>query len=151
MKDVLRTPEERFIDLPDFPWAPNYVQDLRDYEGLRMHLIDEGPPWSDQVFLCLHGEPTWSFLYRKMIPVFLEAGGRVVAPRKVAIVSWLVMRSTSLPRSKRYFRRLRCQCSNPTASAFPSILRTISDRVRHWLLASQKTWVGTCGNSQQTG
>ena len=45
-----------------------------------MHLIDEWPPWSDQVFLCLHGEPTWSFRYRKMIPVFLEAGGRVVAP-----------------------------------------------------------------------
>ena len=80
MKDVLRTPEERFIAVPDFPWAPNYVQDLRDYEGLRMHLIDEGSPWSDQVFLCLHGEPTWSFLYRKMIPTFLEAGGRVVAP-----------------------------------------------------------------------
>ena len=80
VKDVLRTPEERFIGVPDFPWAPNYIADLRDYEGLRMHLIDEGSPWSDQVFLCLHGEPTWSFLYRKMIPVFLEAGGRVVAP-----------------------------------------------------------------------
>ncbi len=80
MKDVLRTPEERFIDVPDFPWAPNYVEDLRDYEGLRMHLIDEGSPFSDQVFLCLHGEPTWSFLYRKMIPEFLAVGGRVVAP-----------------------------------------------------------------------
>lgn len=77
---ALRTPEERFIDVPDFDWPPNYVEDLRGYEGLRMHLVDTGPPRSEQLFLCLHGEPTWSFLYRKMIPVFLAAGGRVVAP-----------------------------------------------------------------------
>jgi len=80
LSEILRTPEERFIDLPDFDWAPNYVEDLPGYEGLRMHLIDEGPPLADHIFLCLHGEPTWSFLYRKMIPVFLAAGGRVVAP-----------------------------------------------------------------------
>ena len=80
MIDALRTPEESFIDIPDFDWAPNYVDDLPGYEGLRMHLIDEGPPLAENVFLCLHGEPTWSFLYRKMIAVFLEAGGRVVAP-----------------------------------------------------------------------
>lgn len=80
MSDVVRTPEERFIDVPDMPWAPNYTENLPGYEGLRMHLLDEGPPRSGEVYFCLHGEPTWSFLYRKMIPVFLGDGGRVVAP-----------------------------------------------------------------------
>ena len=78
--EVLRTPEERFIDVPDFDWAPNYVQDLPGFEGLRMHLVDEGPPRAEHTYLCLHGEPTWGFLYRKMIPALLEAGGRVVVP-----------------------------------------------------------------------
>lgn len=78
--DVLRTPEERFIDVPDFDWAPNYVEDLRGFVGLRMHLVDEGPPRAEHTYLCLHGEPTWSFVYRKMIPALLETGGRVVAP-----------------------------------------------------------------------
>jgi pimeloyl-ACP methyl ester carboxylesterase len=77
--DALRTPEDRFEDLPDFPYEPSYVDDLPGYQGLRMAYIDEGPK-DAPVFLCLHGEPTWSFLYRKMIPFFLEAGGRVVAP-----------------------------------------------------------------------
>lgn len=74
--DALRTPDARFADLPDFPFAPRY----RGHDGLRMHYVDEGPPDAEHVYLCLHGEPTWSFLYRKMIPVFLAAGGRVVAP-----------------------------------------------------------------------
>lgn len=78
--EVLRTPEERFADLPDFDTWPCYVDDLPGYEGLRLHLTDEGPARSDEVFLCLHGEPTWGFLYRKMMPVFIAAGGRVVAP-----------------------------------------------------------------------
>jgi pimeloyl-ACP methyl ester carboxylesterase len=77
---ILRTPEERFAPLPFFPWAPQYLDDLAGYEGLRLHLVDEGPKDAREVFLCLHGEPTWSYLYRKMIPVFLEAGARVVAP-----------------------------------------------------------------------
>ena len=77
--EFLRTPEERFADLPGFPYAPSYVDDLPGYQGLRMAYIDEGP--SDApVALCLHGEPSWSYLYRRMIPVFLEAGMRVVAP-----------------------------------------------------------------------
>lgn len=76
---ALRTPEERFADLPDFPYAPAYVEDLPGFSGLRMAYIDEGPKEAE-IFLCLHGEPTWSFLFRKMIPVFLEAGYRVVAP-----------------------------------------------------------------------
>lgn len=78
--ETLRTPDERFADLPGFPYAPRYLDDLPGFEGLRAAVIDEGPKGADQVFLCLHGEPTWSYLYRKMIPVFLAAGGRVVAP-----------------------------------------------------------------------
>lgn len=77
--DALRTPEERLADLPDFPYDSHFVDDLPGYAGLRMAYIDEGPA-DAPVFLCLHGEPTWSYLYRKMIPVFLEAGYRVVAP-----------------------------------------------------------------------
>jgi len=77
---VLRTPEERFAKLPFFPWAPRYLSDLPGYETLRLHYLDEGPKDAREVFLCLHGEPTWSYLYRKMIPVFLAAGARVVAP-----------------------------------------------------------------------
>ena len=80
MSDVLRTPDERFNELPDFPYAPNYLENLEGYEGLRMHYVDEGPRDAANTFLCLHGEPTWSYLYRKMIPVFTGAGHRVVAP-----------------------------------------------------------------------
>ncbi len=80
MTDAYRTPDERFADLPDFDFEPRYIDDLPGHDGLRMHYLDEGPDGADQVFLCLHGEPTWSFLYRKMLPVFVAAGGRVVAP-----------------------------------------------------------------------
>ncbi len=77
---ALRTPEDRFEGLPAWPYEPRYVQDLSGYEGLRMHFVDEGPADAAVTFLCLHGEPTWGYLYRKMIPVFLAAGHRVVAP-----------------------------------------------------------------------
>lgn len=80
MTQALRTPDERFSNLPDFPWPPHYAQDLPGYQGLRAAWIDEGPKDAPASFLCLHGEPTWSFLYRKMAAVFLGAGGRVVAP-----------------------------------------------------------------------
>jgi pimeloyl-ACP methyl ester carboxylesterase len=80
MIEFLRTPEERFEDISNFPYKPLYIEDLNGYEGLRMHYIDEGPKVSEEVFLCLHGEPTWAYLYRKMIPIFLQAGCRVVAP-----------------------------------------------------------------------
>jgi len=80
MTEVIRTPDERFKDLPGFPFAPRYLDDLAGYEGLRMHFLDEGPRDADNLFLCLHGQPTWSYLYRKMIPVFTAAGHRVVAP-----------------------------------------------------------------------
>ncbi len=76
----LRTPDERFHNLPGYPFAANYLSDLHGYDGLRLHYLDEGPKNSEHTFLCLHGEPTWSYLYRKMIPVFVHSGGRVVAP-----------------------------------------------------------------------
>jgi tRNA(adenine34) deaminase len=78
--DALRTPESRFANLPGYPWAPNYIADLPSLGGLRMHYLDEGPRDASRTWLCLHGNPAWSYLFRKMIPVFLAAGDRVVAP-----------------------------------------------------------------------
>jgi pimeloyl-ACP methyl ester carboxylesterase len=77
---ALRTPDDRFADLPDFPYPPHYADDLPGYEGLRAHYLDLGPRNAERTFLCLHGEPTWSYLYRKMIPLMLESGARVIAP-----------------------------------------------------------------------
>lgn len=73
---ILRTPDERFASLPDYPFAPNYAEIA---DGLRVHYLDEGPRDAAPVLL-LHGEPSWSFLYRKMIPVLVAAGHRCVAP-----------------------------------------------------------------------
>jgi haloalkane dehalogenase len=73
--DILRTPDERFAALPGYPFAPHYV----DVDGCRIHALDEGPR-DGQVVLMLHGEPSWSYLYRKMVPVVVAAGHRVVAP-----------------------------------------------------------------------
>lgn len=78
--DALRTPDERFADLPGFPWQPRYLADLPALGGLRLHYLDEGPADAPLTWLCLHGNPAWSYLYRRMIPVFLAAGGRIVAP-----------------------------------------------------------------------
>jgi tRNA(adenine34) deaminase len=78
--DAVRTPEDRFRELPDYPWPAHYVNDLPALAGLRMHYLDEGPREAPLTWLCLHGNPAWSYLYRRMIPVFLQAGGRVVAP-----------------------------------------------------------------------
>lgn len=77
--EFLRTDDSRFGGLPDWPYDPRYLDDLPGYEGLRLHYVDEGPRQAP-VFVCLHGEPTWAYLYRRMIPVFLESGARVVAP-----------------------------------------------------------------------
>jgi haloalkane dehalogenase len=77
---ALRTPDHRFEGLSGWPYAPNYVSDLPGYEGMRVHYVDEGPKDADRVFLCLHGEPSWAYLYRKMIPVFAGSGARVIAP-----------------------------------------------------------------------
>lgn len=75
--NILRTPDERFAGLPDYPFAPNYHEVGTD--RLRVHYVDEGPRDAAPVLL-LHGEPTWSYLYRKMIPQLVAAGHRVVAP-----------------------------------------------------------------------
>lgn len=76
--DFLRTPESRFDDLArlGYPFAPNYLE----IGGLRVHYVDEGPKDAQETILCLHGEPAWSFLYRKMIPTFSQAGYRIIAP-----------------------------------------------------------------------
>ncbi|MGP1628598.1 MAG: tRNA adenosine(34) deaminase TadA, partial [Giesbergeria sp.] len=79
-QDALRTPEARFADLPGYPWAPHYLSDLPALAGLRMHYLDEGPQNAPRTWLCLHGNPAWSYLYRHMVPVFLASGDRVVAP-----------------------------------------------------------------------
>ncbi|MBZ0277921.1 MAG: haloalkane dehalogenase [Anaerolineae bacterium] len=70
---IIRTPDERFANLPDWSYAPQYVE----VNGLRLHYVDEGE--GAETFLCLHGEPSWSFLYRKMIPILAQQG-RVIAP-----------------------------------------------------------------------
>ena len=77
---VLRTPDECFENLAGFPFEPRYLE-IRDEDlgVIRIHYVDEGPR-DGPVILCLHGEPTWSYLYRKMIPVFTAAGFRVVVP-----------------------------------------------------------------------
>lgn len=84
-EDALRPADAQFADLPNYPWASHYLNDLPALAGLRMHYLDEGPPLRQAqddrlTYLCLHGNPAWSYLYRKMIPVFLSAGHRVVVP-----------------------------------------------------------------------
>lgn len=78
--DLLRTPDERFDGLAGWTFAPVHT-DVRDADGttLRVHHVDEGPPGGPAV-LCMHGEPSWAYLYRHMIPVFVERGLRVIAP-----------------------------------------------------------------------
>jgi pimeloyl-ACP methyl ester carboxylesterase len=88
MIEALRTPDERFSFMPGYPYTPRYIENLAGYEGLRLAYIDEsaddrvdeGSSDAETTFLCLHGEPTWGYLYRKMIPVFTAAGHRVVVP-----------------------------------------------------------------------
>ena len=72
---ALRTPDERFTNLAGFDFEAHYV----DIDGLRMHYVDEGPR-DGEVMLLLHGEPSWSYLYRKMILPLADAGLRVIAP-----------------------------------------------------------------------
>ena len=72
---TLRTPDERFASLPGYPFAPHYVE----VDGVRIHYVDEGPRDAEPI-LMFHGEPSWSYLYRKMIPLFTSAGYRAIAP-----------------------------------------------------------------------
>lgn len=73
--EIVRTPDERFANLPDYPFPPHYVET----DNLRIHYVDEGPRNAHPILL-LHGEPSWAYLYRKMIPLFTAAGYRVIAP-----------------------------------------------------------------------
>ena len=81
--EILRTPDERFSSLADWPHPPHYT-DVAVGDGsprtLRVHHVDVGPSSASETILCIHGEPTWGYLYRTMIPVFVEAGHRVVVP-----------------------------------------------------------------------
>lgn len=72
---ILRTPDERFRDLPEYPWQPRYTE----VSGVRIHHVEDGPADADPV-LMLHGEPTWSYLYRRIVPVLAAVGHRAVAP-----------------------------------------------------------------------
>ena len=76
---MLRTPDERFAGLPAWGYPPKYAQPL-GADGPRMAYVDEGPPDAGVTALCLHGNPTWGYLYRHMLPVFTAAGLRVVVP-----------------------------------------------------------------------
>lgn len=80
---VVRTPDERFLDLPGYPFSPRYVEvEAEGCPPLRMHHLDEGPA-DGPVVLLLHGQPTWSYLYRRMVPVLVAAGLRVIAPDNI--------------------------------------------------------------------
>jgi pimeloyl-ACP methyl ester carboxylesterase len=81
---MLRTPEDRFESLPDWPYSPHYLEGLPELFGARMHYVDipssSIPQNGPKVALCLHGNPSWGYLYRKMAPAFAQAGLRVVIP-----------------------------------------------------------------------
>jgi haloalkane dehalogenase len=74
--DVFRTPDERFAELPGYDFEPHYT----DVDGLRLHHVDEGADGSASPIVCFHGEPTWAYLYRKMLPPLVAGGHRVVCP-----------------------------------------------------------------------
>jgi len=79
-REFVRTPDECFECLPDFPFQANYVE----IDGLRMHYVDEGPK-EGAVVMLLHGQPDWSYLYRKMIPLLVAAGHRVIVPDMIGM------------------------------------------------------------------
>jgi len=78
--EALRTADERFNNLPGYNFEPHYFDDVPGFDGLRLHYVDEGRRDARVTFLCLHGEPSWAYLYRKMLPVFTGRGYRVIAP-----------------------------------------------------------------------
>ncbi len=80
--EFVRTPDARFANLDGYPFEPNY-ENVPDGEGgtLRIHYVDAGPR-DGELILCLHGQPTWSYLYRKMIPIFADAGYRRIEETK---------------------------------------------------------------------
>lgn len=91
--EILRTPDEQFQNLPGYNFAPHYVE----VDGLRMHYLDEGLADASEIVLLLHGEPSWSYLYRKMIPGITAAGYRAIAPDLIGFG-----RSDKLPQREDY-------------------------------------------------
>jgi haloalkane dehalogenase len=79
MTPALRTPDERFSSLPGVSYEPHYLEKLRGFEGLRLHYVEVGSADAEAVFVCLYGPPTWAYVLRRLIPVFEQAGHRVLA------------------------------------------------------------------------
>ena len=67
--DILRTPDTAFSELPDWSYPPHYIEDLEGFGDLRIHYVDTGPKDAETLFLCLHGQPTWSYLYLSLIHI----------------------------------------------------------------------------------
>ena len=116
--EILRTPDERFVNLPAYPFAPHYVE----VDGLRIHYVDEGPREADPV-LMLHGEPSWSYLYRKMIPIITAAGHRVVAPDLIGFGPyWHAYAVETNPPLRRMKSSMR-SASSKSGSVIPASLK----------------------------
>ncbi len=111
----LRTPDDRFADLAGYPFEPHYAE-VPDPDGgtLRMHYLDEGPADAEPI-LCLHGQPTWSYLYRKMIPRFVEAGYRVVAPDFIGFGGGLIGLRAAAEVPERFARIVAANTGLPDA------------------------------------
>ena len=77
---ILSTPDERFVNLPNWSYDPTYTDVTQDQHTLRVAHYDTGPRDAATTVLCMHGEPSWSYLYRTMMPIFAAAGHRVIAP-----------------------------------------------------------------------
>ena len=80
LRSVVRTPDERSASLPGYAFEPHRTDALPGFEGVRVHCLDDGPADANETALCLHGQPSWSYLCRKMFPVFVAAGQRLIAP-----------------------------------------------------------------------
>ena len=169
--DLLRTPDDRFHDLPGWTYAPHYI----DVDGVRIHYVDEGPRSAAPVLL-MHGEPSWSFLYRKMIPGLVAAGHRVVAPDLVGFgrsdkparhVAWMagVLGALDLQATTLFCQDwggllgLRLVAEHPERFArvvaantgLPTGDEKVSEAFLAWQAFSQKTEVLPVGRIIQTG
>jgi haloalkane dehalogenase len=122
---VLRTPDERFDGLPDYPFAPNYaVVESRGTPPVRMHYVDAGPS-DGPVVLLLHGQPTWSFMYRKAVAVLADSGYRVLAPDHIGFG-----RSDKLGEATAYTFRRHIDWAHGLVSALD--LRDVTLVVQDW-------------------
>src|ERR1700691_1545863 len=136
LMEILRTPEERFSNLPGYPFKPHYLE----ADGQRIHYVDEGLPSAAPV-LMLHGEPSWSYLYRKMIPVFVSAGLRAVAPDWVGLIGLRV----AAEHPERFARIVAANTGLPTGEG------PIGDAFMAWRKFSQETPTFPVGQIVQGG